>query len=73
MANASTNWIHDKSTVNERDKQVAEKAERFEKRKIKNGYRWVRIDPRTRVLVECDKHGTPTELGRRQIANIMHT
>jgi len=70
MAVLSNNWIQNKDVVRERDKNAAVRAEKLEAKKIKKGYRWVRIDARTKALVECDKNGQPTKLGLMQIENV---
>ena len=70
MAAPKLNWVYDKGVVTEKDRQAALKADKKDARDIRHGYRWIRIDPRTKVLVECDKQGNPTEKGRRQIEMI---
>ena len=67
MAAPNTNWVYDKGIVTERDRAAAARAERQDARDIKRGYRWIRVNPRTKALVECDANGEPTELGRKQI------
>ena len=64
-----TNWAYDKvnSTVTEKDINTLAKAKRQEERDLKHGHRWVVINDRTKILVECDKKGNPTERGQRQI------
>lgn len=67
MSAAITNWIHDKSAVTEKDKCVLEKAKRQEQKKIKKGYRWIKINERNKIFVPCDKKGKPTKEGERKI------
>lgn len=44
-----------------------EKAKRMERKDIKLGHRYFNINGRTKVLIECDEHGEPTERGKRQL------
>lgn len=43
------------------------KCKRNEEKRLRNGYRWITVNHRTKVLVECDKKGKPTERGQRTI------
>lgn len=67
MSAAITNWIHDKSAVTEKDKCVLEKAKRQEQKKIKKGYRWIKINERNKIFVPCDRKGVPTKEGMEKI------
>ena len=63
-----TNWSKKETgTVKEYDIVGLERAKRYEKDLLKKGHRWIRINSRTKVLVECDADGKPTERGKRQI------
>jgi hypothetical protein len=64
-----TNWVSQSAspTVTESDRKGLEKAHRYEARLEKKGYRWYTINSRTKILVECDKDGNPTQRGKQQI------
>jgi len=64
-----TNWITQSAnpTVTEVDIRGLEKAHRLEAKLKNKGYKWVKVNDRTKVFVECDEHGKPTEKGNRQI------
>ena len=64
-----TNWVSQSAshTVTESDRRGLEKAHRHEKEMLKNGYRWHTINSSTKILVECDKDGNPTQRGKQQI------
>lgn len=64
-----TNWVSQSAspTVTESDRKGLEKAHRYEKVMLKNGYRWYTINSCTKILVECDKDGNPTKMGKQQI------
>ena len=44
------------------------KAKAIERKRLAQGWQYVRIDPRTEVLVPCDENGNPTEEGQIKIA-----
>lgn len=60
------NWVLNTKTSSEKDAYALEKAKRQEKIKIKNGWNYVKISPRHKILVPC-KDGTPTEVGQVMI------
>ena len=63
-----TNWSSTiKSTVTESDKKNLEAAKKYEKKKIKEGWRWIKVNERLKILVPCDKHGNPTKEGLEKI------
>jgi hypothetical protein len=66
----SENWIKNKEIVSDKDVAAAEKAEKIEKKKIKNGWRWVKIIPSLKILVPHDKKGNPTAEGQAMIDNM---
>ena len=43
------------------------KCKKREEKLLKHGYKWIVINSRTKVFVECDKSGEPTERGQRTI------
>lgn len=67
MATPSTNWVYEKGTVTEKDRAALAKAHRMESRDLLHGYRWIKIDDRTKALIECDKNGKPTNRGQEHI------
>lgn len=64
---STTNWVHDKSVVLEKDKIALEKAKRIEQKQTKKGYRWIKINERNSIFVPCDKKGNPTKDGLHKI------
>lgn len=67
MPTTYSNWVYDNKTTNEKDNWILEKAKRREAEDEKNGYRWIKINPRNRIFVPCDKNGKPTKDGQRKI------
>ena len=65
----SENWIKNKEIVSEKDIAAAEKANKVEKKKLKNGWRWVKILPSLKILVPFEK-GKPTAEGQAMIDNM---
>lgn len=65
-----TNWITQRasSSVTDTDRKALEKAQKQEKKLLKHGYRWVKINDKLKIFVECDKKGHPTEKGQHVIA-----
>ena len=61
------NWAYEKGNVTDKDRSVLEHAKRLEQKKAKNGCRWIKLNERVRVFVQCDKDGNPTKEGKRQI------
>lgn len=72
MAALNTNWVYDKNAVTEKDRNALAKAKKIEERDIRKGYRWYAIDNRTKILIECDKHGNPTKRGLEKIERYKH-
>lgn len=67
MAAPTTNWVHEKGVVTEKDLKALERAKRIEARLEKHGYRWIKINERLKIFVPCDKQGEPTLDGQRRI------
>lgn len=67
MAAPTTNWIYEKGVVTEKDRIALERAKKLEAKEIRKGYRWYRFNDRTKILIECDKHGNPTKRGLESI------
>lgn len=67
MATANTNWVYEKGIVTEKDRIALERAKKIENKEIKRGFRWFKINDRTKALVECDKDGNPTKQGQEII------
>lgn len=65
--NTNTNFVAGRSSVTESDKKALDKAHKYEKQMMREGYRWIKINHRLSLFVECDKDGNPTEFGRKQI------
>ena len=51
----------------EADNKKLRKMKSVEHDKMLFGWRYVKIDSRTTLLVPCDKNGEPTEEGKRKI------
>lgn len=60
------NWAKN-ATRHEYDQKMLEKAREREQVMISKGYRYVQVNPRTRILVECDKRGKPTKKGQEYL------
>ena len=67
MAAPNSNWVYEKGIVTEKDRIALERARKIEAKKLKNGYRWFKVNARTKILVECDKDGNPTKRGQEII------
>ncbi|UKK52687.1 hypothetical protein [Prevotella sp. E2-28] len=46
------------------------KCKKQEDRKLKNGYKWITVDKRTKVLAECGNGGRLTAKGQRQVESV---
>lgn len=68
MASGINNWVHEKGNVTDRDRMALEQAKKFECKREKEGYRWIKINNRIRIHVPCDANGNPTKEGERRIA-----
>lgn len=55
-----------KKQIDEATKALT-KAKAQEKKRLKQGWRWIRISNLSKVLVPCDKNGKPTKEGQRRI------
>lgn len=51
----------------EKSEKALVRAKRLEGQRMKSGYRYVQVDSRTKVMVECDTDGEPTAKGQRTI------
>lgn len=69
MADAKIGWREEKAATRARDLRAAEKAHIYEANKFAKGWRYVRINKSTLLLVPCSKDGTPTEEGLKRIEN----
>lgn len=63
------NWIKNKDVVTEKDLAAATKADKIERKKIRAGWRWVKILPSLKILVPFEK-GKPTAEGQAMIDNM---
>ena len=61
------NWIKDKSVVSDKDTKALDKAKQKESIELNNGFQWIRLDQRVKILVPCDKNGKPTTEGKKKI------
>lgn len=46
------------------------RAKNIEQKKIRQGWRWVKISKLSKILVPCDKNGKPTAQGQKRIEAI---
>lgn len=65
----SENWIKNKDVVTDKDLAAAAKAEKIERKKIRSGWKWVKILPSLKILVPYEK-GKPTTEGQAMIDNM---
>lgn len=62
------NYSTEPSPVNrEKALKAVDRNNSLEKRRIKEGWRWVSIHPNHKILVPCDKEGKPTPEGQKRI------
>jgi hypothetical protein len=59
----NTNWVFNRRIVTDRDSDALEAAKRIEQEKITNGYRWIKINEKNKILVPCNEDGSPTKEG----------
>lgn len=50
-----------------KDALALEKAKKLESKRLKKGYRYIKVTPKSTILVECDKDGNPTKKGWEHI------
>ena len=60
-------WADERRAVTQAAKAAAKKGAKMERERIKQGWRWVKVDQRSKILVPCDKKGNPTKDGLRRI------
>jgi hypothetical protein len=65
----SENWIKNRDVVTDKDLAAAAKAEKIERKKIRSGWKWVKILPSLKILVPYEK-GKPTAEGQAMIDNM---
>lgn len=65
--NYTSNWVNNVEKVPDATLKLLEKLAKREKKRIREGWRWIKLSQRTKVFVPCDKNGEPTEYGRRMI------
>ena len=65
-----TNWSGVNAVVTDADLRACEKAKKQEREKKQNGWDYVSINERTKVLVPCCKKGVPTKEGMAKIEKI---
>lgn len=66
MASGINNWVHE-NNVTEKDRTALERAKKIERKMESKGYRWVKINERLQLFVQCDENGVPTADGQRRI------
>lgn len=71
MAQGITQWIEQNKTNDKSaEMRVLERAKRLEKKRLDDGWRYIKVSKSTEVFVPCDKDGNPTEDGLRRIRSI---
>ena len=73
MASTINNWASNTEKVTDSALKAVEKLHKREKKRLKEGWRWIKLSPRTKVFVPCDKKGSPTEDGLKIIAEAKKT
>ena len=66
MAAPTNNWALDKTKVSDKDISALAKAKALEKKRIKEGWKWVQIHEKLKSLIPF-KDGKPTEQGLMMI------
>lgn len=57
----------ERAHIDESARRALRRAKEEERKAFAKGYRNVRIDARTEILVPCDEKGNPTPVGQRKI------
>lgn len=57
----------ERAYIDESAKRALRRAHEEERKARANGYKNVRIDARTEILVPCDENGNPTAVGKKKI------
>lgn len=71
MGQGITQWIEQNKTNDKSaEMRVLERAKRLEKKRLDDGWRYIKVSKSTEVFVPCDKDGNPTEDGLRRIRSI---
>lgn len=60
-------WADERCAVTQAAKAAAKKGAKIEHERINQGWRWVNVGTRSKILVPCDKKGNPTQDGLRKI------
>lgn len=63
----------EESVEKEKSVRTLEKAKEIEKKKLRQGWRYVKVNQRLTAFVPCDKNGEPTEAGKQQIYNLLNS
>lgn len=61
------NYNEETQETRDRAERASAKAAALTRRRIKEGWRYVRATPNTLVFVECDAQGKPTERGQERL------
>lgn len=69
---SDTNYIAPRPMITETDRKVLLQAKLLEKKRKKDGWKYVNATPMIRVLVPCDDDGEPNEKGRQIIGEIIN-
>lgn len=69
-AKYSSNWVNETEKDIDYTERAKQKAKRLEEKRVGEGWRWIKITPRTTAFVPCDKNGKPTKDGKRIIENM---
>lgn len=59
--------IYDKALQRQKDQRALVKAKAVEEQRLKKGWKFVRINKTTQILVECGKDGQPNQNGLKRI------
>ena len=72
MGSSITQWNQQNKTNDKTSEmKVLEKAKMLEKKRLKEGWRYIMVAPHLELFVPCDKDGNPTKEGRRRIKAVL--
>lgn len=60
-------WADERRAVTQAARTAAKKGAKIEHERINQGWRWVKVGARSKILVPCDKNGNPTQDGLQRI------
>lgn len=61
------NWATQLRTIPETTYKLLDRVKNREKKLAKKGWRWIKVNARTTLFLECDKDGNPTPASQKKI------